>query len=39
MATFQKIHPDLPPFLEQAIECYCDALEEAELEAASAAAK
>lgn len=29
IATFQKIHPDLPAFLEQAIEFYCDALEEA----------
>jgi hypothetical protein len=26
IATFQKIHPDLPEFLEQAITHYCIAL-------------
>jgi DNA-binding transcriptional MerR regulator len=25
-ATFEKFHPDLPAFLEQAITCYCDNL-------------
>lgn len=26
-ATFRQFHPDLPPFLEAAITCYCDRLE------------
>lgn len=29
MATFQKFHPDLPPYLEQAITIYCDRLDDA----------
>jgi DNA-binding transcriptional MerR regulator len=29
MATFQKVHPDLPPFLEAAVTVYCDRLDEA----------
>jgi len=29
IANFQKFHPDLPPFLEQAITVYCDRLDDA----------
>ena len=32
MANFQKMHPDLPAFLETAITHYVDELETAELE-------
>ena len=32
-ATFTAIHPDLPPFLQQAINHYVDVLELAEIEA------
>jgi len=32
MENFQKIHPDLPAFLEQVIEVYVDELETAEIE-------
>ena len=27
VATFTRIHPDLPPFLQRAIEYYCRGLE------------
>lgn len=29
IATFEKFHPELPPFLEQAITVYCDRLDDA----------
>jgi MerR family transcriptional regulator, thiopeptide resistance regulator len=32
MAFFQKIHPDLPPYLEESISYYVDNLETAEIE-------